>query len=43
MDGYGNIVIEPQFDDCRQFSPYGIAPVKNGDTWSMIQLLRYQN
>lgn len=42
MDGYGNIVIEPQFDDCRQFSPYGIAPVKNEDTWSMVQLLRYQ-
>lgn len=42
MDGYGNIVIEPQFDDCRQFSPYGVAPVKRGDAWSMIQLIRYQ-
>lgn len=42
MDGYGNMVIEPQFDDCRQFSPYGIAPVKKGDAWFMIQLLRYQ-
>ena len=42
MDGYGKIVIEPQFDDCWQFSPYGVAPVKRGDTWSMIQLLRYQ-
>lgn len=43
MDGYGEVVIEPQFDDCRQFSPYGVAPVKRGETWSMIQLLRYQN
>ncbi len=42
MDGYGNIVIEPQFDDCRQFSSYGVAPVKKGDAWFMIQLLRYQ-
>jgi len=43
MDGYGKIVIEPQFDDCRQFSVYGVAPVKRGEVWSMIQLLRYQN
>jgi len=43
MDGYGEVVIEPQFDDCRQFSPYGIAPVKRGESWGLIQLLRYQD
>lgn len=43
MDGYGEIVIEPQFDDCRQFSPYGVAPVQRNGTWGLIQLLRYQN
>lgn len=42
MDQNAKIVIEPQFDDCRQFSEYGAAPVKNGEIWSFIQLLRYQ-
>lgn len=42
MDGYGNIVIAPEFDDCLQFCDYGIAPVKNGDSWGMIQLLVMQ-
>lgn len=43
MDGYGNVVIEPQFDDCLQFSEYGIAPVKKGESWSLIQLIKYRS
>lgn len=39
MDLTGKIVIEPQFADCGQFSEYGLAPVKKGEIWSMIQLL----
>lgn len=42
MDAYGKIVIEPQFMDCKQFSEYGIAPVKEGESWSIIQLIKYQ-
>jgi hypothetical protein len=42
IDGYGNVVITPEFDDCLQFSDYGIAPVKNGNSWGMIQLLVMQ-
>lgn len=42
MNAEGEIVIEPQFTDCKQFSEYGIAPVKKGDLWSFIQLIRYQ-
>jgi hypothetical protein len=42
MDGYGKMVIEPQFENCKQFSDYGVAPVKQGGLWTFIKLIRYQ-
>ncbi|MDL2301870.1 WG repeat-containing protein [Lachnospiraceae bacterium OttesenSCG-928-D06] len=42
MDGYGKIVIEPQYVEVLPFSEYGVAPVKRDELWYFIQLLKYK-
>lgn len=43
IDTAGNMIIEPQFEDAKAFNRDGVAAVKSGGKWSLIQLSEYAN